>query len=179
MPIDLLPNRSLASFVSQSLEARSWFMKAIEADIAVVEVADSKVELWLAFFCSSSHELLTNRIALLLLLLLLSLIWGLWLSLGLLLALALFLFLEFSELLVNLLLFSAGVFKVDAFEEVLEAMEELEVEAEDLMLEDDGQWQVENPEKKQTEHWMAIAPSDLRSNVADCCRIMASIANAG
>ena len=60
-------------------------------------------------------------------------------SLGLLLALALFLFLEFSELLVNLLLFSAGVFKVDAFEEVLEAMEELEVEAEDLMLEDDGQ----------------------------------------
>ena len=149
-------------------------MKAIEADIAVVEVADSKVELWLAFFCSSSHELLTNRIALLLLL---SLIWGLLLSLGLL-ALALFLFLEFSELPVNLLLFSAGVFKVDAFEEVLEAMEELEVEAEDLMLED-GQWQVENPEKKQTEHWMAIAPSDLRSNVADCCKIMASIANAG
>ena len=34
------------------------------------------------------------------------------------------------------------------------------------------QWQVENPLKKQTEHWMAIAPSDFRSNVADCCKII-------
>ena len=32
--------------------------------------------------------------------------------------------------------------------------------------------QVENPEKKQTEHWMAIAPSDLRSKVAARCKIM-------
>ena len=27
--------------------------------------------------------------------------------------------------------------------------------------------QVENPEKKHTEHWIEMAPSDLRSNVAD------------
>ena len=34
------------------------------------------------------------------------------------------------------------------------------------------QWHVENPLKKHTEHCMAMAPSDLRSNVADCWRIM-------
>ena len=34
------------------------------------------------------------------------------------------------------------------------------------------QWQVENPLKKQTEHWMAMAPSDFRSKVADCWRII-------
>ena len=37
---------------------------------------------------------------------------------------------------------------------------------------DDEQWQVEKPLKKQTEHWMAMAPSDFRSNVADCCKII-------
>ena len=47
-------------------------------------------------------------------------------------------------------------------------------EAEDL-LENAEQWHVEKPLKKQTEHWIAIAPSDLRSNVADCCRIMAML----
>ena len=31
---------------------------------------------------------------------------------------------------------------------------------------------MENPLKKHTEHWMAIAPSDLRSKVADCWRII-------
>ena len=39
-------------------------------------------------------------------------------------------------------------------------------------LDDDEQWQVEKPLKKQTEHWMAMAPSDFRSNVADCCKII-------
>ena len=33
---------------------------------------------------------------------------------------------------------------------------------------------MENPEKKQTEHWMVIAPSDFRSNVADWCKIISS-----
>ena len=37
---------------------------------------------------------------------------------------------------------------------------------------DDEQWHVENPLKKQTEHWMAMAPSDFRSKVADCCKII-------
>ena len=32
---------------------------------------------------------------------------------------------------------------------------------------------MENPLKKQTEHWMVIAPSDFRSKVADWCKIIA------
>ena len=39
------------------------------------------------------------------------------------------------------------------------------------------QWQVENPLKKQTEHWMAMAPSDFRSKVADCWRIISKMIN--
>ena len=50
-----------------------------------------------------------------------------------------------------------------------------EAEDEDDVVEDDTfveQWHVENPLKKHTEHCMAMAPSDFRSNVADCWRIM-------
>lgn len=31
---------------------------------------------------------------------------------------------------------------------------------------------MEKPLKKHTEHWIAMAPSDLRSKVADCCKII-------
>ena len=37
---------------------------------------------------------------------------------------------------------------------------------------DSPQWHWENPLKKQTEHWMLMSPSCLRSNVGLCCRII-------
>ena len=37
---------------------------------------------------------------------------------------------------------------------------------------------IENPLKKQTEHWMVMAPSDFRSKVADWCKIIAKRKNA-
>ena len=46
---------------------------------------------------------------------------------------------------------------------------------EDWWIADAEQWQVENPLKKHTEHWMAMAPSDFRSKVAACCKIIAAI----
>ena len=63
-----------------------------------------------------------------------------------------------------------GDVEFEIFEELLDipALEEVWFEGAE-------QWQVENPLKKHTEHWMAMAPSDFRSKVAACCKIIAVI----
>ena len=157
-----LPSRSavVAALVCSSLlksDEKSW-SSGIE-----VEPADPAWEEDPGFESGSptkliSHLSLAGLILLLLLLATLDLAWF------------------FLELLLELLAFEE--LNDDEEEEVEAATEELfETPALVLGVEDwvlgAEQWQVENPLKKHTEHWMAIAPSDFRSNVAACCKIIA------